>query len=83
VEKIWRKKIPIRRLAEVRDAFIFQCFTGFTFQDVYALTPENIIVGGIARERWLIKDRGKTGVIEMVPIMPIVEEILLRYENHL
>jgi site-specific recombinase XerD len=83
VEKIWRKKIPIRRLAEVRDAFIFQCFTGFAFQDVYALTPGNITVVGVARERWLIKDRGKTGVIEMVPIMPIIEEILSRYENHL
>ncbi|MDB5140500.1 MAG: integrase [Mucilaginibacter sp.] len=83
VEKIWRKKIPIRRLAEVRDAFIFQCFTGFAFQDVYALTPGNITMVGIARERWLIKNRGKTGIIEMVPIMPIVEEILLRYENHL
>lgn len=83
VEKIWRKKILIRRLAEVRDAFIFQCFTGFAFQDVYALTPENITLVGIAKERWLIKDKGKTGIIEMVPIMPIVEEILLRYENHL
>ncbi|MDB5133737.1 MAG: integrase [Mucilaginibacter sp.] len=83
VEKIWRKKISIRRLAEVRDAFIFQCFTGFAFQDVYALTPENIVVVGMRKERWLIKGRGKTGVIEMVPIMPIIEEILSRYENHL
>jgi hypothetical protein len=32
VEAIWNKKINIQRLAEVRDAFIFQCFTGFAFQ---------------------------------------------------
>src|ERR1700744_2121352 len=37
VERIWRKEIELQRLAEVRDAFIFQCFTGFAFQDVYAL----------------------------------------------
>ena len=82
VEAIWRKDIQVQRLAEVRDAFIFQCFTGFAFQDVYALTTANIIRVGISGERWLIKDRGKTGVAEMVPVMPIVEEILKRYEKH-
>ncbi len=82
VERIWNKGVTIQRLAEVRDAFIFQCFTGFAFQDVFALTTENIVKVGIAGERWLIKDRGKTGVSEMVPILPIVEELIERYEGH-
>jgi site-specific recombinase XerD len=82
VEKIWRKDITIQRLAEVRDAFIFQCFTGFAFQDVYALTMDNIIRVGVTAEQWLVKKRGKTKVSEMVPIMPIIEEILQRYKNH-
>lgn len=73
VDLIWRKKIAIERLAEVRDAFIFQCFTGFAFQDAYGISEENIVKVGIKGERWLIKDRGKTGVSEMVPIMPIVD----------
>jgi site-specific recombinase XerD len=82
VEKIWNKKITIQRLAEVRDAFIFQCFSGFAFQDVFALTTENIIRVGISGERWLIKDRGKTGVSETVPILPIVDELIEKYKNH-
>ncbi|RVT99770.1 site-specific integrase [Mucilaginibacter limnophilus] len=82
VNKIWRKDLPIQRLSEVRDAFIFQCFTGFAFQDVYAISTENIIPVGISGERWLIKDRGKTNVAEMVPIMPIIDVILKRYEDH-
>jgi len=82
VEQIWNKEITVQRLAEVRDAFIFQCFTGFAFQDVFALTTENIIRVGITGERWLIKDRGKTGVSETVPILPIVEELVERYKNH-
>lgn len=82
VKTIWTKEIGIQRLAEVRDAFIFQCFTGFAFQDVYVLSEENIAKVGIGGEPWLIKDRGKTGVSEMVPIMPIVEEILQRYSQH-
>ena len=82
VDKLWRKDFQIQRLAEVRDVFIFQCFTGFAFQDVYALTNDNIIRVGMEGERWLIKDRGKTGVTEVVPIMPIVEEIIERYKGH-
>lgn len=82
VETLYCKQLPIERLAEIRDAFIFQCFTGFAYQDVYDLTPENIIRVGKNGERWLIKNRGKTGVTEMVPILPIVEEIIARYAHH-
>ena len=82
VRTLWDKEISIQRLREVRDAFIFQCFTGFAFQDVYDLTEENIVRVGLKGERWLIKDRGKTGVSEMVPVMPIADEIIARYENH-
>jgi site-specific recombinase XerD len=67
---------------EVRDAFIFQCFTGFAFQDVHVLKTENIVRIGIKGERWLIKDRGKTGVSEMVPILPIIETLLEKYKRH-
>ena len=82
VETIWTKEINIQRLSEVRDAFIFQCFTGFAYQDVYMLSPENIIKVGIKGEYWLIKDRGKTGVSEMVPILPIVHELIEKYKTH-
>lgn len=82
MQTIWNKEITIDRMSEVRDAFIFQCFTGFAFQDVYSLCTENIVQVGIVGERWLIKDRGKTGVSEMVPILPIIEEIIERYKSH-
>ncbi len=79
---IWNKRITIQRLEEVRDVFIFQCFTGFAFQDVYALSEENIVKVGVNGEKWLMKDRGKTGVKEMVPVMPVVEEIIRKYDRH-
>lgn len=81
VEKMWRKGIKIERLEKVRDAFIFQCFTGFAYQDIYNLTPEHIIKVGIHGERWLVKERGKTGVTESVPILPIIEELIEKYKN--
>lgn len=82
VDRIWRKEIGIKRLAEVRDAFIFQCFTGFAYQDIYAITIEHIAHYGIDAEPWLIKDRGKTGITEMVPVLPIVAELIEKYKDH-
>ena len=82
VEAIYQKELSIDRIAEVRDAFIFQCFTGFAYQDMYNLTPDNVVRVGRAGEKWLIKDRGKTDVTEMVPILPIVQELIDKYKNH-
>jgi hypothetical protein len=64
VEKIQQKQFSVKRIAEVRDAIIFQCFTGFAYQDIYDLSPENIVLVGRKKERWLIKHRGKTEVGE-------------------
>ncbi len=82
VETIYSKKIDIPRLSEVRDCFIVQCFTGFSFQDLNALTKDHIIKVGISGEEWFSNPRGKTEVLEVVPILPIVKEIMKKYENH-
>jgi len=81
VEKIWRKKLTIKRLAKVRDAFIFQCFTGFAYQDIYNLSVKHIVYIGSENEQWLVKERGKTKVTEMVPILPIIAEIIGKYKE--
>ncbi|MFC1226362.1 phage integrase SAM-like domain-containing protein [Pedobacter sp. BG31] len=81
IEKIWRKKLTIDRLVKVRDAFIFLCFPGFAYQDIYNLSKDHIVYVGSDKEKWLVKERGKTKVTEMVPVLPIVYELILKYEN--
>jgi hypothetical protein len=70
------------RLTEVRDVFLFSCYTGFAYQDVYNLTPDNIVTG-IDGEKWIATDRRKTGMPERVPLLPIALEIVDKYRNHL
>lgn len=82
VETIYRKQFGIQRLDEVADAYVFQCLTGFAYQDLYGLSPENIILVGPQKERWLCKHRGKTGVMEVVPMLPIIEQIIEKYKDH-
>jgi|GEM_PF-2770970 len=76
VEKIQQKQFTVDRISEVRDAFIIQCFTGFAYQDIYDLSLENIVLVGPKKERWLVKHTGKTEVGEMVPILPIVDQLI-------
>ncbi|OQP47941.1 site-specific integrase [Niastella populi] len=82
VMTLYHKEFAVERLAEVRDVFIFSCYTGFAYQDVYNLTPNNIVTG-IDGEKWIATDRRKTGTPERVPLLPIALEIVEKYKNHL
>lgn len=81
VLRIYNKDFSIERLNRVRDAFIFQCFTGFAYQDIAGLAKENIVLYGTKAERWLVKERGKTKVTEMVPVLPVIDELIAKYEQ--
>lgn len=73
---IHSKEMPIERLDEVRDLYIFQCFTGFAYKDLFQLSNEHVIYVGLNQEPWLMKERGKTKVTEMVPLLPIALQTL-------
>jgi len=81
VNKIRFKKIDIKRLAEVRDVFIFCCYTGFAYSDIYKFEYD-AITKGIDGEFWLTTERQKTGVKESVPLLPIALEIIKKYRDH-
>jgi integrase len=76
------KKELIPRLAEVRDVYVFCCFTGYAYMDVFSLTPANIVTG-IDGEKWLAMNRTKTDTPEHTPLLPIAAEIIDRYKDNL
>ncbi len=77
---IYNKKLEIKRLEEVRDVYIFCCFTGFAFYDVSKLTQENIELG-IDGEKWISKERQKTKTVERIPLLPIALDIINKYSR--
>ena len=79
--KIYNKEITTKRLAEVRDVFIFCCFTGYSYETVYRLETENIF-NGVDGLKWISKSRSKTKTKEMVPLLPIALDIIEKYKNH-
>ena len=75
------RKFTIPRLDQVRDIFVFSCFTGLSYTDVIKLTPQDLSVG-IDGELWVFTNRTKTDTPSRVPLLPAAKEILAKYSNH-
>jgi site-specific recombinase XerD len=80
LELLRRTKIENPRLNEVRDVFVFCCYTGFAYSDVYKF-DRNAVTRGIDGDYWIITNRQKTGTRESVPLLPIALEIIEKYRN--
>jgi len=69
------------RLNEVRDVFVFCCFTGFAYQEVYNLRPRDLSIG-IDKKNWINTNRNKTKNPEFLPLLPIAEDLIQKYRTH-
>ena len=80
LDKIAKKQFEIERLAQVRDIFVFSCFTGLAFADVYKLTKNHLCIG-IDGKKWIFTMRQKTGTKSNIPLLPVAEAIIEKYKN--
>lgn len=79
LKRLQKKKIKINRLSQVRDMFLFSCFTGIAYSDAEKLTEDDIYL--IEGERWIKIYRTKTETKAAVPILPPVEKIIAKYKG--
>ncbi len=78
---MYQKPFAIKRLSEVRDVFVFCCYTGFAYNEVASITRD-AIQKGIDGEKWIHINRAKTGTLESVMLLPIPLEIIEKYREH-
>lgn len=76
---IINKKFAIPRLEQIKDLFLFSCYTGLSYADVSKLCQNDIVIG-IDGEKWIRIKRIKTGTPSNIPILPIAKNILLKYK---
>jgi site-specific recombinase XerD len=81
IDKIKNKEFTIDRLTKVRDVFLFQCYTGFAYADLFKF-DQNALSLGIDGDYWITTTRKKTGNRESVPLLPIAMEIIEKYREH-
>jgi site-specific recombinase XerD len=81
IETMFNKVFATDRLNQVKDIFLFSCFTGLAYVDVKKLSRKNIGFG-VDGERWIFINRTKTDTRSNIPLLPIASAILEKYEDH-
>jgi integrase len=81
IQNIIDKDLENERLSLVRDIFLFSCFTGLAYIDVKNLTKSHISIG-IDGEKWIFTHRQKTESASKIPILPVTQIIIDKYEDH-
>ncbi|MBA6316300.1 site-specific integrase [Cellulophaga baltica] len=67
------------RLEQVKDCFLFSCYTGLSYVDVKELTVHKI-TKGIDHQNWIFTKREKTNELVKIPILPKAWDILEKYK---
>jgi len=81
LEAITTKSITIERLIQVRDIFIFCCYTGLCYGDVQKLQRHQI-TKGVDGEQWIFTTRQKTDTSSRIPLLTIAVDIVNKYADH-
>ncbi|WP_375181224.1 site-specific integrase [Chryseobacterium sp.] len=81
IQAIYDKEFASERLSQVRDIFLFSCYTGFAYVDVKKLSKSHINFG-IDGDKWIFTNRQKTNTSTRVPLLPLAQELILKYEEH-
>ena len=81
LEKMARVQFPTERSGQVRDIFLFCCYTGLAYADIKKLKRSEIVIG-VDGERWIFTSRQKTDTPSKIPLLPTALEIIGKYENH-
>ena len=82
LQKIMKKKFPTKRLEQVRDVFLFSCYTGLSYVDVKELKASDIRIS-FDGKLWIMTHRHKTDTPVNVPLLKIPQAILQKYEGQL
>lgn len=80
LQEIMGKEFTCKRLEQVRDIFIFSCFTGLAYIDVHNLTKDNIRISFDGKP-WIMTKRQKTDTAVTVPLLKIPQSILKKYDG--
>ncbi|MCL8007677.1 site-specific integrase [Gelidibacter japonicus] len=78
LQTLVEKEFGVQRLNQVKDIFVFCCFTGLAYADVKKLSKNNIIYGPTG-DKWIKINRSKTDTRSKIPILSIPEAILEKY----
>ncbi|OJW83633.1 MAG: recombinase [Bacteroidetes bacterium 46-16] len=81
LQRIAQKPMSTPRLAQVRDIFLFCCYSGLAYVDIKKLKRSEIAVG-VDGGQWIFTSRQKTDIPSRIPLLPVTLDIMERYKEH-
>jgi site-specific recombinase XerD len=81
LQTVINKTLTVPRIAQVRDIFVFCCFTGLAFVDVKSLCLKDLETG-FDGNLWIKKQRHKSKQWAHIPLLPAAKQILDRYKDN-
>jgi site-specific recombinase XerD len=81
IQKMTDKKFSSDRLTQVRDVFLFCCYTGLAYADVKKLRISQIR-NGVDGGRWIFTHRQKTDARSAIPLLPTAVNLIEKYVSH-
>lgn len=82
VNRIRTAELPSERMREMRDLFLFQCFSSISYCDMAALTPEDFKKNEYGHI-YIAKERAKTGIKFVAILFEDAIEIAEKYNYRL
>lgn len=80
LEKLENHNFKIKRIEQIRDLFVFCCYTGLAFTEMKNLEKKHI-VKGFDGNKWIKMVRQKTQKTVSVPLLPKALSIIQKYEE--
>jgi len=80
LKKLEETNFKIKRIQQIKDMFVFCCYTGLGFKEMTELKKQNITTE-FDGELWLNINRAKTNRSYKVPILPKAKEIMEQYND--
>lgn len=80
LKRIEEKKIDIKRIDQVRDLFLFQCYTGLAYSDMAKLTNDHFVTDDDGNH-FIKTYRTKTNEKSTIFILKKTQRILDKYKN--
>lgn len=75
------KKMLSERVAQVRDIFLFSCYTGLAYADVKKLKRSEMVTG-LDNQQWIFTSRQKTDTDSRIPLLPLALALIEKYQDH-
>ncbi len=81
LQVISEKQFASDRINQVKDIFLFSCYTGLAYVDVKKLRRSEVSIG-IEGQKWIFTSRQKTDTASRIPLLPLPQTIMERYSDH-